>query len=133
MLSGEGNGPIDAAVHALRGAGIAVQVRSYEERSIGDRHAGAGAQACAFVELAQSAILHRDPARFAKLLGQLFDAMATGGDFGVDEVRRFNGGLFNDDAALPLDPRTLVTEGVNRPGTAIQFNAWYVMDFHSLS
>ncbi len=35
-----------------------------------------------------------------------------------------------DDAALPLDPRTLVTEGVNRPGTAIQFNAWYV-DLHN--
>ena len=32
LLVGEGNGPIDAAIHALRGAGIDVQVRSFEER-----------------------------------------------------------------------------------------------------
>ena len=34
LLAGEGNGPINAAVHALQSAGIAVQVRSYEERSM---------------------------------------------------------------------------------------------------
>jgi 2-isopropylmalate synthase len=51
LLTGEGNGPIDAAVHALQGAGIDVQVRSYEERSIrASKHAG-DAQACAFIEL----------------------------------------------------------------------------------
>lgn len=49
ILSGEGNGPIDAAVHALRMAGVAVEVRSYEERSMGH---GGDAQACAFVEVA---------------------------------------------------------------------------------
>lgn len=41
-----------------------------------------------------------DPARFAKLLGQLFDTMATGGDFGLEPVRHFNGNLF-DDRAVP--------------------------------
>jgi len=52
LLTGEGNGPIDAAVHALQGAGIDVQVRSYEERSLhASEHAG-DAQACAFIELA---------------------------------------------------------------------------------
>lgn len=51
MLVGEGNGPIDAAVHALRGAGIEVQVRSYEERSIAPSEDGGNAQACAFIEL----------------------------------------------------------------------------------
>ena len=53
MLAGEGNGPIEAAVHALRGAGIDAQVRSYEERSINvrDGEAGEGARACAFIEL----------------------------------------------------------------------------------
>jgi 2-isopropylmalate synthase len=52
LLTGEGNGPIDAAVHALHGAGIDVQVRSYEERSVhASEHAG-DAQACAFIELA---------------------------------------------------------------------------------
>jgi type II restriction/modification system DNA methylase subunit YeeA len=43
------------------------------------------------------------PEAFAPQLRNLFAAMASGGYFGVDEVRRFNGGLFNDDAVLPLD------------------------------
>ncbi len=51
LLVGEGNGPIDAAVHALRGAGIDVQVRSFEERSISASEDGGNAQACAFLEL----------------------------------------------------------------------------------
>jgi 2-isopropylmalate synthase len=55
LLTGEGNGPIDAAVHALQGAGIDVQVRSYEERSVhASEHAG-DAQACAFIELVPAA------------------------------------------------------------------------------
>ncbi|MDR3221490.1 MAG: 2-isopropylmalate synthase [Candidatus Accumulibacter sp.] len=48
VLTGKGNGPIDAAVHALGTAGVAVQVRSYEERSMGK---GEDAKACAFMEL----------------------------------------------------------------------------------
>ncbi len=35
-----------------------------------------------------------------------------------------------DATPLPPDARMLVKEGVNRPGTAIQFNAWYV-DLHN--
>lgn len=35
-----------------------------------------------------------------------------------------------DATPLPVDPRTLVKEGVNTPGAAIQFNAWYV-DLHN--
>ncbi|CAG0982344.1 partial 2-isopropylmalate synthase, partial [Rhodocyclaceae bacterium] len=53
LLTGEGNGPIDAAVHALRGAGIDVQVRSYEERSMGASADAGDARACAFMELAR--------------------------------------------------------------------------------
>jgi 2-isopropylmalate synthase len=53
-VSGEGNGPIDAAVHALRKAGIALQVRSYEERSTSSSHDGGDAKACAFIEVTQS-------------------------------------------------------------------------------
>ncbi len=52
LLSGEGNGPIDAAVHALQGAGIRVQVRSYEERSMSASAEAADAKACAFIEIA---------------------------------------------------------------------------------
>jgi 2-isopropylmalate synthase len=51
LLSGEGNGPIDAAVHALQGMGVQVQVRSFEERSTTSSKGGADAQACAFLEL----------------------------------------------------------------------------------
>ncbi len=53
-LNGEGNGPIDAAVHALRKAGIALQVRSYEERSTSSSHDGGDAKACAFIEVTQA-------------------------------------------------------------------------------
>ena len=49
LLAGEGNGPIDAAVHALRSAGFVLQVRSYEERSM--RSGGSDASACAFMEV----------------------------------------------------------------------------------
>jgi 2-isopropylmalate synthase len=51
LLSGEGNGPIDAAVHALQGMGVKVQVRSFEERSTKASTDAGDAQACAFLEL----------------------------------------------------------------------------------
>jgi len=47
-LTGEGNGPIDAAVNALHSIGLSMQVRSYEERSMGK---GGDAKACAFMEV----------------------------------------------------------------------------------
>ena len=50
-LDGVGNGPIDAAVHAISQLGIPLHVRSYEERSMGK---GEDARACAFVEVAQN-------------------------------------------------------------------------------
>ncbi|MBI4026025.1 MAG: hypothetical protein HY360_13650, partial [Verrucomicrobia bacterium] len=37
-----------------------------------------------------------DPPRFSKLVRQLFEAMAHGGDFGADTIRHFNGNLFSD-------------------------------------
>lgn len=52
ILNGEGNGPINAAVHALQSAGIRVQVRSYEERSMVPIGDDGNAQACAFMEMA---------------------------------------------------------------------------------
>ena len=54
ILTGEGNGPINAAVHALQGAGIEIQVRSYEERSMIPSGDDGNASACAFMELAAS-------------------------------------------------------------------------------
>ncbi|WP_295003947.1 2-isopropylmalate synthase [uncultured Dechloromonas sp.] len=54
ILTGEGNGPINAAMHALESAGIKVQVRNYEERSMVPMGEDGNARACAFVEMAAS-------------------------------------------------------------------------------
>ncbi len=54
LVTGAGNGPIDAAVDALRSLGIALQVRSYEERSLGRSEQGGNATACAFIEVAKA-------------------------------------------------------------------------------
>jgi 2-isopropylmalate synthase len=51
ILSGHGNGPVDAAIHALQGIGVFAQVRSFEERSIGASASAGEASACAFVEV----------------------------------------------------------------------------------
>lgn len=51
LLTGEGNGPIDAAIHALANLGFELQVRSYEERSMSSSRTGGDAKACAFVEI----------------------------------------------------------------------------------
>ena len=50
-----------------------------------------------------------DPAKFADYASRLFGAMATGGDVGFEPVAWFNGGLFDDDAALPLDREGIET------------------------
>lgn len=49
---GHGNGPIHAAVQALAAAGVPVDVRHYEERSLGAAHDDGSAKACAIVEVA---------------------------------------------------------------------------------
>ena len=45
-----------------------------------------------------------DPARFGKTLGMLFETMATGGDFGLETIRHFNGSLFDDRTVPDLTP-----------------------------
>ena len=50
-----------------------------------------------------------DPEKFADYAARLFGAMATGGDVGFEPVAWFNGGLFDDDAALPLDREGIET------------------------
>lgn len=44
-----------------------------------------------------------DPAQFAGHAAILFTAMKTGGTVGFERVEWFNGGLFDDDRALPLE------------------------------
>ena len=43
------------------------------------------------------------PEHFAGMAKSLFGAMKSGGMVGFEPVDWFNGGLFDDDAALPLD------------------------------
>ena len=51
----------------------------------------------------------QQPDDFAVLARDLFGAMATGGRVGFETVAWFNGGLFDDDAALPLDKAEIET------------------------
>ena len=57
------------------------------------------------------------PEEFTSLAGDLFRAMATGGRIGFEAVAWFNGGLFDDDTALPLEREdidvTLRAAGLN--------------------
>ena len=51
----------------------------------------------------------RQPEQFATLARKLFGAMSTGGQVGFEDVEWFNGGLFEDDAALPMDEAQIAT------------------------
>ena len=51
----------------------------------------------------------RAPARFTDLAGALFRGMASGGLVGFEAVEWFNGGLFDDGAALPLEKSDIAT------------------------
>ena len=51
----------------------------------------------------------RNPEKFADYASRLFGAMATGGDIDFQAVDWFNGGLFDDNTALPLDREGIET------------------------
>lgn len=46
---------------------------------------------------------YEQPDEFASMASDLFAAMSTGGRVGFEKVAWFNGGLFDDDLALPLN------------------------------
>ena len=52
---------------------------------------------------------HQQPDQFATHACRLFGAMSTGGLVGFETVAWFNGGLFDDDAALPLNKAEIET------------------------
>ena len=52
---------------------------------------------------------HPAPERFPELAGELFQVMASGGRVGFETVAWFNGGLFDDDATLPLERSDIET------------------------
>ncbi len=49
------------------------------------------------------------PGNFADLAGHLFQVMSSGGRVGFETVDWFNGGLFDDDTALPLEKADIET------------------------
>lgn len=49
------------------------------------------------------------PERSQKMLAELFANMRAGGNYGLEHILHFNGGLFDDDEALPLDADSLDT------------------------
>ena len=51
----------------------------------------------------------RHPEKFEDGARKLFGAMATGGEVGIEDVEWFNGGLFEDDATLPMDRAQIET------------------------
>ncbi|MBM3128479.1 MAG: class I SAM-dependent DNA methyltransferase [Chloroflexi bacterium] len=54
-----------------------------------------------FTRLVKSSVTH--PESFQQRVAQLFAAMRSGGAFGADDIKYFDGGLFNDSTALALD------------------------------
>lgn len=54
---------------------------------------------------------HTRPELSEKLFSQLFASMRKGGLFGVDEIKWFNGGLFDDATAIPLNREELKLVG----------------------
>ena len=54
-------------------------------------------------------VAKRSPRTFPELAGELFRAMSKGGRFGLESVHWFNGDLFNDDTALPLERKEIET------------------------
>ena len=58
-----------------------------------------------FTQLSTAAVAH--PESFEANARQLFAGMAKGGDVAFQVIDRFNGGLFDDDATLPLDEAEL--------------------------
>lgn len=51
----------------------------------------------------------KDPGRLSAFLKELFQAMATGGTFALEEILYFNGGLFADDATIDLTAAEIQT------------------------
>ena len=51
----------------------------------------------------------KDPGKLTKTLKNLFEAMASGGSFGADEILHFNGGLFADAEVIELIPAEIAT------------------------
>ncbi len=76
--------------------------------------------AAIFTRIAQTAA--NEPERFCQFVGSLFKSMSTGGDFGLDRIRHFNGSLF-DHADVPV----LTADEVSRIVAAVRLD-WSAVD-----
>jgi hypothetical protein len=76
--------------------------------------------AAIFTRIAQTAA--NEPERFCQFVGGLFKSMSTGGDFGLDRIRHFNGSLF-DHADVPA----LTADEVSRIVAAVRLD-WSAVD-----
>jgi len=76
--------------------------------------------AAIFTRIAQTAA--KEPERFCMLVGNLFKSMSTGGDFGMDRIKHFNGSLF-DQTEVP----DLTSDEVNRIVAAVRMD-WSAVD-----
>jgi type II restriction/modification system DNA methylase subunit YeeA len=76
--------------------------------------------AAIFTRIAQTAA--KEPERFCLLVATLFKSMSTGGDFGVDRIKYFNGSLF-DQADVP----DLTADEVSRIVAAVRLD-WSAVD-----
>ena len=63
-----------------------------------------------------------DPKKFARYLGDLFSAMATGGDFLLEPIRHFNGSLFDATPVLELTAAEIAAIG------AVAAEDWSAVD-----
>ena len=63
----------------------------------------------AFEQLRQYSLALENPPLFSELAGELFRVMAFGGRVGFETVAWFNGGLFDDADALPLERSDIET------------------------
>ncbi|MBU1694066.1 MAG: N-6 DNA methylase, partial [Verrucomicrobia bacterium] len=62
-----------------------------------------------------------DPEKFGRFLAQLFEAMARGGEFGLESIRHFNGNLFDDASVLDLSAEEIrwITEAARLDWSAV--------------
>ncbi len=93
-VSGEGNGPIDAVIHALQAQ---VRVLAYEERSLGQ---GADARAVAFIELAGSE--HPGSTHGVGIDGNIVTASIKAVLSGINRVAAREEGIVRNVAPLAL-------------------------------
>lgn len=77
-LTGVGNGPVDAAVHAFASAGVEVKVASFDESAMGKSVAAGEAMACAFLEVTHERGMNYGVGMDANIVTAAIKALVSG-------------------------------------------------------